>query len=172
MYRFLTTVRRSLETGNWYAALFVALCMPDICGSLEKPTEDSAKRYKDWFIRYLSGIYCASSVNPFLTPEDCYVLRCAILHQGTGDIDTQKRKTILDEFCFFAPDSQGLGPLRLGHCVRLTNVQINGREFTDALCLHVTDFCEHMCKAVEKWLSDVAGNLDIQARMKDLLTVY
>jgi hypothetical protein len=172
MRRLLTAVRLSLTTRNWYSALFVALSIPDICGRLEDPTRNATDRYLDWFRKYLSGVYCASPEHPFLTPEDCYALRCALLHQGAGDITTQKRRKILDEFCFFAPGSQGLGPLRLGHCVRLTNVKINDGEFSDALCLDVTNFCEDMCKAVEKWLEDVAGNPEVQARMEDLLTIY
>jgi len=51
----------------------------------------------------------------------------------------------------------------------LTAVRINDREFTDALCLHVTDFCEDICKAAEKWLADVGENPDVRRRVEDLL---
>jgi len=172
MRRLVESVRLSLSTENWYSALFVALSMPDICGRLEDPTKPSDERYMDWFRRYLSGVYGAPTAEPFLTPEDCYALRCALVHQGAADITGQKKKKILDEICFFRPGSQAFGPLRPGHCNRLTNVRVNDREFKSALCLMVTGFCEDMCKAVEKWLSDVAGNVGIQARMNDLLPIY
>lgn len=172
MHRFLTAVRLSLATKNWYSALFVALSLPDICGRLEDPTRNTPDRYKDWFRRYLSAGYGGWSVDRFLTAEDFYALRCAIVHEGMGDIVTQRSKKVLDEFCFFSPGTRTFGPMQPGHCTRLSNVKINDREFTDALCLHVTNFCEDICKAVEKWLADVGENPDVRRRVEELLTIY
>jgi len=167
MLRYVTAMRLSLRTGNSYSALFLALTLPDICGRLEDPEKDSRERYEDWFRTYMAGIYPSS----FLTPEDCYALRCAALHEGAGDISNQRSKKILDEVCFLSPDSHGLHGFVPGHCNRLTNVAIGSREFGEALFLHVNNFCEDMCKGVEKWLVDVARNQDIKTRMKDLLTI-
>jgi len=172
MRSLVAAVRLSLRTENWYSALFVALSMPDICGRLEDPKKPTGQRYVDWFRRYLSDTYGAPPAEPVLSPEDCYALRCALVHEGAGDIAGQQAKKVLNEICFFRPGSQGFGPVRPGHCNRLTNVRINDREFSEALWLRVTDFCEDMCRAVEKWLNDVAREAAIQSRMNGLLPIY
>ncbi|MBI2302920.1 MAG: hypothetical protein HYU66_28780 [Armatimonadetes bacterium] len=173
MRPYVNAIRQSLRTENWYSALFVALSLPDICGSLERPQEYSKVRYVDWYRRYLSPAYAASPDHPFLSPEDCYALRCAMLHEGASDLTAQRSRDILDEVCFVSPVSGGLGGfVRVGHCFRLTNVAINEREFSSAVCLHVTAFCEDVCKGVEKWLCDVAGDADVQCRLNGLLTIY
>lgn len=41
MQSFLDSIKLSLETKNWYAALAVALTIPDICGSIANPKEHS-----------------------------------------------------------------------------------------------------------------------------------
>lgn len=172
MQSLIAAVRLSLKTENWYSALFVALSIPDICGRLGDPIKSTRERYEDWFRRYLSGAYATPPAEPFLSPEDCYALRCALVHEGATDITRQRARKLLDEICFLRPDSQAFGPFRPGHCVRLTNVSVNGREFSNALCLRVTNFCEDMCIAAEKWLGDVAGEVTIQSRMNDLLPIY
>ncbi len=172
MLRFINAVRLSLKTENWYSALFVALSLPDICGRIEHPTSNSKDRYIAWFSKYLSSIYTGLPDCPFLIPEDCYALRCALVHEGCSDLDNQKAREILDEVCFLSPTSQGFGPFRPGHCNRLTNVRVNDRQFNDALCLDVSRFCEDTCQAVEKWLADVAGNHDVRDRMSGLLSIH
>lgn len=54
MERFITSIEASLESENWLAALFMALAMPDICRSLERPDispKTTGKWYRDWVTR-------------------------------------------------------------------------------------------------------------------------
>ncbi|MEG1111408.1 MAG: hypothetical protein RSE65_11895 [Hafnia sp.] len=60
MERFITSIEGSLENENWLAALFMALAMPDICRSLERPDIEqgtTGKWYKDWVTRYIEDKY-------------------------------------------------------------------------------------------------------------------
>ena len=46
MRHFISAVNKSLENENWYAALFIALTLPDICGKIQYPyLNSSEKRY-------------------------------------------------------------------------------------------------------------------------------
>ena len=172
MTRFIDDIRSSIDNRNWYSAMFVSLCMPDVCGKLENPTLRSKQRYIEWFTKYMSTRYSGVRPFDFLIPENCYALRCAVLHQGEGGLP-QPIRQVLDEVCFIAPGSSGIGGFfRPGHCSRLMNTEVDGREFSDALCLHVDVFCEDVCRAVEAWLADMAQRPDVQGRMGDLLCIY
>jgi hypothetical protein len=79
---FTNAIRKSLKEENWYAALSVALTLPDICGKLQNPDLGSSRRYVMWFNDYLKPMY-TGKVGPdriehvFLSGEDAYALRCS-----------------------------------------------------------------------------------------------
>ena len=85
MDRFTRGVENAVASANWYAALALALVLPDICGKLASPTQASSTRYAGWFDRfvrprYTRGIGPARTPHVFLSGDDCYALRCAYLH--------------------------------------------------------------------------------------------
>ena len=65
---------RCAAMGYYWALLHVLLALPDVCAALESPEAKVGDRYKGWCRQYLNS--------PFLTPEEFYELRCALLHQG------------------------------------------------------------------------------------------
>lgn len=66
----------------YFVALLSVLALPDICGALESPGgQASGAKYKDWFDQWVSPKYqIADSTS--LSGHDCYMLRCASVHQG------------------------------------------------------------------------------------------
>lgn len=58
--RYLDSIIKSLESKNWYAALFMALVIPDICGALEHPNKNSPARYVDWYNKYMLPKYSST----------------------------------------------------------------------------------------------------------------
>lgn len=161
--RYLDSIIKSLESKNWYAALFIALVMPDICGALENPDERPGVRYVNWYNKYMLPKY-SSTMGPlqelhvFLPGDDCYALRCSLLHQGTGDIGKQKISTILESVRFNEPSNKGGGMHR--------------NQYKNVLQLRVDAFCNEVIDATHKWLSDVQGNASIQARIQSLLEIH
>ena len=63
MERFATSIESSLNSQNWFAALFMALALPDICAALEEPNRPVGERYKDWFKRYLQPAYDPAAID-------------------------------------------------------------------------------------------------------------
>jgi len=103
MRSFLESIQLSLETKNWYAALAVALTIPDICGSIANPKEHSGPRYKQWCQKYLTPRYTLpmpTGETVFLSAEDTYALRCAYLHEGADDVSRQRARQVLDRIGF------------------------------------------------------------------------
>ena len=159
MRDFIDATRAALASGNWYAAVTVALTIPDICGRLENPQEGSKARFVRWYDRYLLAKYQVPvgptrKLETFLNGNDCYALRCAFLHQGEFEIDSQPARKVLERFHFTAP--------RPGMIVH--NNIANG----NTLQLQVDRFCFDVCESAESWLKDVAGDATVQARL-DLL---
>ena len=93
--RLLADLEKSLDNDCYFAALSLALALPDICGRAEYPelSSYSKKRYIQWYDKYI-GKYekpPKESENdedmPYLSGEVIYQLRCSLLHQGVPDID-------------------------------------------------------------------------------------
>jgi len=162
MENIIKAIESSLEGKNYYGALFVALSAPDICGYLESPTERSQVRYEKWFERYMLDKYRlpvgpSHTLHVFLSPSDCYALRCALLHEGREEIIEQRARESLERFHFIEPPQ--LGTI---HC----------NQFNNVLQLQVDIFCQDIISALHAWLKDTKENTDIQRRRNGVLKVY
>jgi len=161
--RYLDSIIKSLESKNWYGALFIALVIPDICGALEHPNEKPGVRYVNWYNKYMLAKY-SSTIGPlhephvFLSGDDCFALRCSLLHQGTGDIEKQKISTILKSVRFNEPPDNG--------------GMLHRNQRNNVLQLQVDIFCNDIIDATHQWLSDVQGNVSIQDRIQLLLEIH
>ena len=47
--KYVEDIRSSLENKQYYAALSLALTLPDICGSVEFPNKEIHERYIGWY---------------------------------------------------------------------------------------------------------------------------
>ena len=156
MEQFTTSIRMSLQSSNWYAALFIALSMPDICGAIENPHAGSKARYIKWFNEYLKPIYA-----PETMPEqyrfsgaDCYSCRCACLHSGMN----LENKNRTRKYIFTPPVGRG----------GIMHGNING----SVLQLQIDIFCGEVADLVDKWYQDHLGNPVIQQRISELMRIH
>jgi hypothetical protein len=159
IYNFTDAVRNSLENKNWYAALTLALTLPDICGRLEFPDKSSSKRFIHWFNDYLLDEYTLKNMwgtHVFLNGEDAYALRCAYLHQGEVNIEDQRVRKVLSEFTFVIPPENGV---------------IHRNQINNLLQLQVDIFCLDICNAIEKWVNNVSSEPEIQKRAEKLMII-
>lgn len=161
MQRFTASVYRAIDDKNWYAALALALTLPDICNGLDE--KKGHRAFADWFEKYMSKHYI-SMVGPkreksvFLTGDDFYALRCAYLHGGTDEILGQRARQILEKFEFCAPIQDGIIHCNLGNDI--------------VLQLQVDIFCKQICDGVLSWIDDVLKkDVEVQKRSRDLLKV-
>lgn len=49
MRELIASMEKSLENKNWYAALVIALIIPDICGKIDNPKKSPTARYPIWY---------------------------------------------------------------------------------------------------------------------------
>lgn len=156
----LDATRRAVNDANWYAALALAFTIPDICAHLEDPSEKRVGlRYERWCKSYLEPQFTFDLGGPsphiYVTAQDVYALRCAVLHDGNDDATTQLAKDVIDRFEF--REDNGIGTVRGDGWVRAH--------------LQVGDFCEMTCVAAERWLDDVGEQPEVGARIAELMKI-
>lgn len=113
---YVNDITSSLENKCYFAALSLALTLPDICGVAEFPNKLVAERYIQWYDKYI-GVYMAQDKdalggnNPWLSGELIYNLRNTYLHQGNPGIMSGKVKeevNRLDRFLLLLGDGTAL----------------------------------------------------------------
>jgi len=108
-------IRKALDYDCYYAALSLALMLPDICGKAEYPKAALGKRYIDWYDEYIGkreknavDLYYGKN-NPYLSGEIVYRLRCTFLHHGNPEVDNKyikEERCHIDKFAFFMRDEK------------------------------------------------------------------
>jgi len=72
----------------YYLTLIGTLSLIDICGAINSRDGESSKNnFIEWFNNYLSN-YSENDNATSLYAEECYKLRCRLLHQGVARFDT------------------------------------------------------------------------------------
>ena len=101
---------RSVEAQTWYAALALALVIPDIAGNVERPNEKSYEtRYAKWWETYVGDYWrgtseCSPGHLPVLTGRDAYALRSSFLHEGQASI---RMRDNVRHFVLLTPEEAG-----------------------------------------------------------------
>lgn len=137
-------IERALEAGIFYAAIAIALSLPDICSCLQHPVghvKGSNKAgYVKWFQSNLADAY------PELTGADLYSLRSGVVH--TGRFGAGQFARVL----FTVPNPQ-------------QNVFHRNR-ISDTLNLDSSTFCRDMIKAARDWLAKNAKDQNVQRNLE------
>ncbi|MBS0374918.1 MAG: hypothetical protein JSR73_10065 [Proteobacteria bacterium] len=156
----LASIRGSIQTRNWYTALALTLAMPDICAALESSDgKTNGNRYIAWWNTWMGPHYRDRPNFPvpnhvFLGGNDAYALRCAMLHEGSENISTQRKREVLDKFHFRVDGF---------HCIRVNRI----------LQLSVPTYCEQTCGVVQQWLESFRANEpESDARLRNMLTIH
>jgi hypothetical protein len=165
MKRFTDAGRKAINDDNLYCALSVALMIPDICGSLEDPGPGKSKtRFLKWYTQWAQPkftlIIGIGSRTTFITADDCYQLRCSLIHSGTAEIEVGK-SSVLDRFIFFDKSAGS-------HLNRVENMRNGQQNFVK---LKADLFSETMFSAAEEWDEAVVSDAKIQAEKAKLLVI-
>lgn len=178
MEQFLSSIERSLNEENWMSAVYMAICIPDICGAAEEKIKNNGERYKNWFNRYLKWWYdpenfyeqykvlAPDSVNDLgefmksqyearpalvsFTAEECWALRNACLHQGTDEAKLRNFRITIPEF-----------PGKKTHFNNIKNV----------LQLDASTFCQDLIREARRWLSDTIDDPVVQKNLQKMMKI-
>ena len=143
----ISEIRKALELELYNCALALALTLPDVYGKVEFPNSKTKERYKAWFNKYAQSYFVSvATVLPgeqlkkytWLTANECYKLRCAVLHAGDYKVENIEVSLIL----LHAHKRNGKN---YSHTVR-------DSKYIDA---DVIDLCERLCLAAEEYYNSV-----------------
>lgn len=66
-------VRRALSAGAYISALALALTIPDICGKVLYPKEESGSRYRKWYCEFIGRYECPQTDVEDPNTEKCHI---------------------------------------------------------------------------------------------------
>lgn len=140
-------IEAAIDHGLFFSAVAVALTLPDVCSALELNQTDPnsvsnnvGQRYCKWFDTYLSSHFS------ILTAQDCYRLRCGILHQAKFG----HHRTQYDRIIFTLPDSNN----------NIVHEFISKRS-ESILSLDSICFCRIMIRSVRRWVDTTRYNENV-----------
>ena len=95
--QLIAEINEALSHNLYFAALSLALTLPDICGKAEYPDKGSTSRYKLWYDEYIGQYEKSPSIDgvpdmPYLSGEIVYNFRSSLFHQGNPNLDNDEYK--------------------------------------------------------------------------------
>lgn len=145
----LRDIEAALQAHLFFLALVSALALPDMCAALESPDgRTSARQYQSWYRAHLHSSF------PHLSPEDCYSLRCGVVHQGRLNIKGSKEYS---RVVFSLPVQSGFV---------MHNCAAN-----DILQFDCVQFCLDMANAVRLWWPEAKNIPCVIANESDFLRI-
>lgn len=163
MGKFIDGLREAGAHHNYYAAIAMALTLPDICSKLQYPEErNTGTRYKNWYDQYMLKKYqhevgADRQLHTFLSGNDFYALRCAYLHHGESEVTDQRAREVLNHFVFLKPQL-------------MSAIHLNQSD--DKLQLQVDIFCVDVLLSVEEWVQDYKEDEGINQRAQNLFEIH
>lgn len=149
MHAILDEIEQCVASSNFYAAITLALTVPDVGGALGAPDGRSdGARYQAWYDSNLSARY------PWLTAKDFYSLRCGVVHQG----QFRNSKLQFSRVLFTLPEVCG--------AIFHNNV------LNDALNLDAGMFCDDVVASGRLWLSENENNAIVQTNLARSVKFY
>lgn len=81
----LHQINNCIEQKSLMVAVMTSLTIPDIAGAISSKNGLACqKKYADWFDKYCKPKFKYPNID-CLTGDDCYYLRCSLLHQGKAE---------------------------------------------------------------------------------------
>lgn len=139
----IAEIKCALNMNLYNCAIAVSLTLPDICGKAKYPQALTAKRYKAWFDEHAKKYFTIIATKLpeeteieyiWLTSDECYALRCAVLHAGNYKVTNID----LAKIYIHAHKRNGSNYSKI----------IRDNKYAD---WDVIALCENLCKAAEEY---------------------
>ena len=146
MQVIISEIERALSSELYYAAMMMTLNLPDICAALESPDGKTSRlKYETWYSTWVAGLYQT------LTADDCYNMRCGVLHQGRLGHPQMQYARVL----FTLPNAQ--------------QFLLHNNIVKDALNIDLVTFCGDIMRCVSQWYESKQNDPNVVANMPQLV---
>src|ERR1700722_15181592 len=150
----LIEIERALQAHLYYLALISTLSLIDMCAALEdEDGETNQTKFRAWYSKNLAEHYT------WLSDQDCYGLRCGILHRGVMDHAVRKKpKSTWNRIAFSLPDANG-------NTVRQMAME-------DFYCTGLAEFCQDVTARVRAWADNAKHNPIVRKNAENLMRYH
>lgn len=154
-----TEIEKALQARLYYLALISTLSLIDICSALESENGETDKhKFMAWYENHLGPHY------EWLSSQDCYGLRCGLIHQGVMRHDVKNSKGIP------LPPSRWK---RIGFLLADgTGVEMREISTGDVYLTGLSEFCRDVLKRVTEWAVSARQTAIAQKNAEKLLHLY
>jgi len=144
----LADIEKALKNEMFYLALVGALTLIDMCAALESADgRTSRTKLENWFNAHLQKHY------PWLQGEDCYGLRCGLVHQGIVKTSAQGHQSAWNRTLFVFTSMKNCGA-------------------NDAYITSLPIFCRDVCSEVRAWIAAKKTDPNVQKNMQNLMKLH
>lgn len=144
----LEEMESGLSSGHYFLALMMALTIPDICAALEsKNGKSSSPAYKAWYQNHLSEAYKIAA-------NDCWNLRCSLLHQGRSDNPNSEVERVI----FTLPHRD--------------QIVLHNNRIDKVVQIDLVGFCLAMSAAARRWFDATKENETVRRNLERLVRHY
>lgn len=159
--RLINECEQALEHDLFFAALTLALTLPDICAKAHYPNgTNNKKRYVDWYEEYIGQYDRCATVPvqnddmPYLSGEVIYSLRCSMLHQGTPNVNEDNCN--LTKFELIVEKKNPLGIYSCNsYGLTYRNDEDEGRIITSReIRLNIRNLCSEICEVAKQYYDE------------------
>lgn len=154
-YNFVNQVGLvSEEKDLYFISLMASLSIPDICGALGSGDGlATGPKYKAWFNQWLGNEYKING-KTILDGHDCYMLRCAVLHQGR-----LMHHNSTNNGAMFIKPHEGSG--------KLHKLIFNGY-----LAIDIQEFATDMTNGAIDWFESVVGSDPFEKNFANSMQIH
>lgn len=143
MHLLSNSIAKAVANENWFAAMFISLSLPGVCGRIEYQDKDDQINYAKWFDQNLQHEY-----KSIITGLNCYYLHEACLLRNL----TPRTMQTVERFHFVLPGS---------------NKDRHKTIIDGVLQVDICKFCSDITNAFEAWHEKISLKLEAQKRLED-----
>lgn len=154
----ITDIQKASEANLNYCALSLALALPDILSSLEKPKVRGKMRYIEWCEEYFLGLH--RYPNKEMMGGDMYALRCAYLHNGEDGLSKQYVDHTLERYRFIYSVH--------GMMIHRNKITFNN---TSTLQLNIHQFCREIIDSALIFIEKYKNDAEVNKLAEKLITI-
>ncbi len=154
-------IKEALRNRLLYAALVLALTLPDVCSALESEDgQTNLERYTAW-----CDIWLTQKYRKHLTANDLYRLRCGMTHQARLDHPGLPYARV---FFTLRPN----GSLFHRNTLKSTYGLKPGETAKSALNLDLHLFCKDVVESAEAWFEQKKSDPFVQTNLANLVQFH
>lgn len=151
----IAEIKQCLRFRLYYSALVITLTIPEVCVGLTFDVDNPIKRkhYREFIDRY------AIKNDLMLDGDNCYNMRCGMVHRGNAVAHVKSRDQKVDKILFTVPKNQ-----IVFHGFRFETDRVK------ALCYDLNLFVEAMTDALWRWYCDNKSKRIVQENISNIMS--